>query len=99
MPKLSISLGTAVVAVLAALSLPAAAAETTDQPAKATVAAKKHPKQHVSQVTQQQPPKASSEPPGCNTWPYTNQFPPCQSTWPAGDPNYHGSRTGPVPGH
>jgi hypothetical protein len=30
------------------------------------------------------------------TWPYRNQFPPCQSTWPEGDPNYHGSRPGPT---
>jgi hypothetical protein len=29
-------------------------------------------------------------------WPYRNQFPPCQSTWPEGDPNYHGSRPGPT---
>jgi hypothetical protein len=34
-------------------------------------------------------------PAGC-TWPYQNQFPPCMSTWPAGDPNYHGSRPGPT---
>jgi hypothetical protein len=30
------------------------------------------------------------------TWPYRNQFPPCMSTWPEGDPNYHGSRSGPT---
>jgi len=30
---------------------------------------------------------------GC-TWPYRNQFPPCQSTFPQGDPNYHGPRAG-----
>ena len=30
------------------------------------------------------------------TWPYRNQFPPCMSTWPEGDPNYHGSRPGPT---
>jgi hypothetical protein len=30
------------------------------------------------------------------SWPYRNQFPPCMSTWPEGDPNYHGSRTGPT---
>jgi hypothetical protein len=29
-------------------------------------------------------------------WPYRNQFPPCMSTWPEGDPNYHGSRSGPT---
>ena len=89
MPKLTTSLGAAVVVVVAALTLPAVAVETTDQPAKAPVAAKKHPKQHVSQVAQPQRP-AAAQPRGC-TWPYTNQYPPCQSTWPAGDPNYHGS--------
>ena len=30
------------------------------------------------------------------TWPYRNQLPPCMSTWPEGDPNYHGSRSGPT---
>ncbi len=33
---------------------------------------------------------AEAERPGC-TWPYTNMAPPCWSTWPQGDPNYHGS--------
>jgi hypothetical protein len=28
--------------------------------------------------------------PGC-TWPYRNMAPPCWSTWPAGDPNFHGT--------
>ena len=91
MSKSSISLGAAVVVVVTALCLPAAAAETTDQPAKASAAVKKQSKKHLSQVTQPQPQKpAQWEPPGC-TWPYTNQYPPCQSTWPAGSPNYHGS--------
>jgi hypothetical protein len=36
-------------------------------------------------------------PRGCDKWPYVNMAPPCQSTWPAGDPNYHGSRPGPGP--
>jgi hypothetical protein len=94
MPKPTISLGLAVVVVLAALCVAAAAADATDQAAKATVAAKKHSKKHVSQVVQPQKP-AAWQPRGC-TWPYTNQFPPCQSTWPAGDPNYHGPRPGPT---
>jgi hypothetical protein len=25
------------------------------------------------------------------TWPYKGMVPPCMSTWPEGDPNYHGS--------
>jgi hypothetical protein len=28
--------------------------------------------------------------------PYRNQFPPCMSTWPEGDPRFHGSQTGPT---
>jgi len=40
-------------------------------------------------------PSAETNWPGC-TWPYTNQEPPCMGTFPAGDPNYHGSRHGPI---
>jgi hypothetical protein len=87
LPKATIPLATAVIAVVAALCLPAAAAETSDQPVKTTITAKKYPKRHISQAAQR---PAPSLPRRC-TWPYTNQFPPCQSTWPAGDPNYHGS--------
>jgi hypothetical protein len=48
-----------------------------------------------------QPPAAASAWAGTSfearcTWPYRNQFPPCMSTWPEGDPNYHGSRSGPT---
>ena len=33
--------------------------------------------------------------PGC-TWPFQNKYPPCMSTFPQGDPNYHGgSHPGP----
>ena len=28
------------------------------------------------------------------TWPYKRMIPPCMSTWPAGDPNYHGTLRG-----
>jgi hypothetical protein len=46
-----------------------------------------------------QPPAAASAWVGTSfqtrcTWPYRNQFPPCMSSWPEGDPNYHGSRPG-----
>ncbi len=41
------------------------------------------------------PQMVAGDPSGC-TPPYTNQYPPCQSTWPPGDPNYHGS-TSPGP--
>jgi hypothetical protein len=30
------------------------------------------------------------------TWPFRNQFPPCMSTWPEGDPRYHGGQAGPT---
>ena len=49
----------------------------------------------------QQPPAAANAWAGTPfearcTRPYRNQFPPCMSTWPEGDPNYHGSRSGPT---
>ena len=49
----------------------------------------------------QQPPAAPNAWTGTSfetrcTWPYRNQLPPCMSTWPEGDPNYHGSRSGPT---
>jgi hypothetical protein len=97
MSKSPISLGAAAAVVIAALCLPAAADASTDQPATAATA-KKHPKKHVSQVVQAQRPGQPQQwqPRGC-TWPYTNQYPPCQSTWPAGDPHYHGgSHPGPT---
>jgi hypothetical protein len=49
----------------------------------------------VRQANSNPPP--SSLPPGC-TWPYRNMAPPCMSTWPAGDPNYHGPVPGPAAG-
>jgi hypothetical protein len=54
----------------------------------------------AAQRSQQQPPAANawagtSYQARC-AWPYRNQFPPCMSTWPEGDPNYHGSRPGPT---
>jgi hypothetical protein len=74
-------------AAVTLLGLPAVAAQT--EPAShQTKAAKTHPKRHAVVMYQPQ-----YQPPGC-TWPYTNQFPPCMSTWPGGSPSYHG----PVPG-
>jgi hypothetical protein len=66
------------------------------------------PPQSVAHADQQstrqpwQPPPATANPwAGTSlearcSWPYRNQFPPCMSTWPEGDPNYHGSRSGPT---
>lgn len=59
------------------------------------VTAKTHPKKLKQVRTIQQ--STGYVPHGCNTWPYVNMAPPCQSTWPAGDPNYRGSRPGPGP--
>ena len=58
---------------------------------------------HADQHRQrwQQPPATANAWAGTSfearcSWPYRNQFPPCMSTWPEGDPNYHGSRSGPT---
>jgi hypothetical protein len=101
MPKHKTSLRYIVAAATtaAALWLPIPSVARADQPADATT----HPKKHGATIPHQQQSQskirpriynaAPSLPAGC-TWPYQNQFPPCQSTWPAGDPNYHGSRPG-----
>jgi hypothetical protein len=52
-----------------------------------------HPKQRVSQIRRGTY-NAAWDTSGRCARPYQNQFPPCQSTFPAGDPNYHGSRPG-----
>ncbi len=68
-----------------------------DQPTQAATTVKRHVKKHQPRLTQHAPADTWAQPKGC-TWPYQNQIPPCMSTWPAGDPNYHGSRPGPIPG-
>ena len=88
------------VMALATLWQPAfASAQTDPSPAQAQMA-KHNVKKHVA--TARKPVQRNlynaapaRDPAGC-TWPYRNQFPPCMSTWPAGDPNYHGSRPGPT---
>jgi hypothetical protein len=60
-----------------------------------------HADQQSARQLQQPPPAAANAWAGTPfearcTWPYRNQFPPCMSTWPEGDPNYHGSRSGPT---
>jgi len=77
-----------------------AQAAHADQSAEQAQAAKMHPKKHPAKPQWVQPAPAHRDlygaaPAGC-TWPYQNQFPPCMSTWPAGDPHYHGSRPGPT---
>jgi hypothetical protein len=100
MPKQATSLRNWVVGVIAAaaLVLPISVAQA-DQRTDATVPLKKHaarmhhPKQRKSEIRPGIYGAAANSSGRC-TWPYRNQFPPCQSTWPAGDPNYHGSRPG-----
>lgn len=60
-----------------------------------------HADQQAAGQRLQQPPVAPNAWAGTSyqtrcSWPYRNQFPPCMSTWPEGDPNYHGSRPGPT---
>jgi len=85
----------------ASLSLPMLAAAQTDQSAQQTKTVAAHSKKSAAKAQRTQ--SAAQQSYGSEgwvtarcTWPYQNQFPPCQSTWPAGDPNYHGSRPGPT---
>ncbi len=84
---------------LAMLWQPTLAAAQTDQPPTHPPTAQHHVKKHAATRNLAQRnlygAAPAREPAGC-TWPYRNQFPPCMSTWPAGDPNYHGSRPGPT---
>ena len=83
------------VVALALLWQPTFAAAQTDTPPAPAQAAKHTVKKHVA--TARKPVQRNlynaapaRDPSGC-TWPYRNQFPPCMATWPAGDPNFHGS--------
>jgi hypothetical protein len=86
--------GAAIAAVAASLSLATLSIAQAQQEIQAPMHAKKH-------VTRMHHPKwresalynFAPNQPRC-TWPYTRMFPPCMSTWPEGDPNYHGSRRG-----
>jgi hypothetical protein len=81
------------------LSLSMLSIASANQTAEQTRVATVHPKKHVAGTSWQSGTERRelyrSAPAGC-TWPYQNQFPPCMSTWPAGDPHYHGSRPGPT---
>ncbi len=104
MPKQATSLRSVAIAAItaASLSLPILSVAQADQRAERTHAARMHPKKHTARMHHLRQREAEVPPgtygaapnlPGC-TWPYRNMFPPCMSTWPAGDPNYHGSRPG-----
>jgi hypothetical protein len=95
MPKQVTSPRSAAVAVIAAASFSlsmlsiAQASQQGEKTRAATTAAKKHAAIHRKVSA------AAADSSRC-TWPYRNMFPPCMSTWPAGDPNYHGPRPGPT---
>jgi len=94
MRKGATSLRRAAVAVVVttALARPMLSVAQAEQPAEQTRAAKPQPKKHAARTPRKQPqtaPQQSWLDKRC-TWPYQNQYPPCMSTWPASDPNYHG---------
>lgn len=100
----------AAIVAVAAVSfwLPMVAHAGPGQQAERVHSAKPHPRKHVAGTYRRRP--AAIAPSGlfgsapnretsrCS-WPYQSQFPPCMSTWPAGDPNYHGSWPGPTFDH
>jgi hypothetical protein len=88
----AISLRSVTVAAISAalLSWSAIAVAQPQQPSYGTRAPaitykKRKPLQHPSFSENQSPRRLY----GC-AWPYRNMEPPCQSTWPPDDPNYHG---------
>jgi hypothetical protein len=104
MPKQVTSLRHAAIAAVAAvlLSPPMLSVAQADQGAGRMHAATMHPRTHAAGIRHQRHRESGIRPgiygaaPNADrcAWPYQNQFPPCMSTWPAGDPNYHGSRPG-----
>ena len=92
----------------ASFALPVVTAYADQQPAQ-TQAANEHakkpyPKKHAAETQAQwrrsqaawQPTPAQQWVQKRCAWPYQNQFPPCMSTWPGGDPHYHGPIPGPT---
>ncbi len=82
------------IAATYSFALPMLSIAQADQQAKQTHVARPHPQKHVANVERLETTQ-TWEAQQC-AWPYRNQFPPCMSTWPAGDPHYHGSRPGPT---
>jgi hypothetical protein len=91
MLKRAISLrGVAVATISAALlSWSAIATAQAQQPFGTTAPYVTHKKPKALKQPSFSGNESASKLYGC-TWPYRNMDPPCQSTWPAGDPNYHG---------
>lgn len=97
MPTQGTMLRRAAVATIAAASLllPMLAVAQADQRAGARRVATMHPNKHKrSRVAHKELTGPALNVSGC-PWPYTNRWPPCQSTFPEGDPNYSGSTGAP----
>ena len=99
MSKQIISLrSVAVAAISASLSLSMFSVAQASPRADAAIHAKKHvarihhPLRRESELSRKIYDVAPNVP-GC-TWPYKRMIPPCMSTWPEGDPNYHGTLRG-----
>jgi hypothetical protein len=96
MPNQATSLPSITAAIAAAAlslsiqSLARADQQTQETPAVAVKkhAAKTHPKQKQTANARKIYGAAPSS--GRCAWPYRNMFPPCMSTWPEDDPNFHG---------
>jgi hypothetical protein len=82
------------VIAVTSLATPTMSIARANQPTEQTHVARPHPQKHEASIEHRETAQ-TWEAQRC-TRPYRNQFPPCMSTWPAGDPNYHGSRPGPT---
>jgi hypothetical protein len=80
----------AAAAIVTALCLTSVVTARAAQPAKQAHVVKRYWHHPTAVGPQSNVKVGGADPFGC-TWPYTNQYPPCMSTWPQGDPNYHGS--------
>jgi hypothetical protein len=77
------------------LSLPLLLLAQSDRQAGAARAATAHSKWHKHvRAAREKPAGPSLNVTGCSP-PYTNKWPPCQSTFPEGDPTYSGSTGAP----
>jgi hypothetical protein len=86
----------AIAAVSLSLSMPLVAqADQAEKTPAATASPKQHAARthHLKQRESAIAPKIYGAAPNSArcSWPYQNMFPPCMSTWPADDPNFHGS--------
>lgn len=83
----------AAVAVLAAISATMMSMARADKLIKNPHAAKPYALHPTSVPSGSNTWPSTKSKDGC-TWPYTNQSPPCMSTWPEGDPHYDGGGAG-----